>query len=124
MDDVIVDSFETLVSRPGLNEKQKRLYSGKKKRHPLKSQVIPDQKGEILDIETGLSRPAADVKVYEDAGIPVPVADKPRLGDKGYVGAKPEVETPVKKPKGGRSNASRIGNCRKNGSESSMGFDA
>ncbi len=64
--------------------------------------VITDQKGEILDIKAGYRGPAAaDVKVYEDAGIPERVADKPRLGDKGYVGAKPEVETPVKKPKGG-----------------------
>ncbi|HNC43299.1 MAG TPA: transposase family protein [Acidobacteriota bacterium] len=64
--------------------------------------MITDQKGEILDIKAGYRGPAAaDVKVYEDAGIPERVADKPRLGDKGYVGAKPEVETPVKKPKGG-----------------------
>ncbi len=45
---VIVDSFETYVPRPSNNERQKRLYSGKKKRHTLKTQIYTDQDGGIL----------------------------------------------------------------------------
>ena len=97
----IIDSFETPIPRPSLNERQQRVYAGKKKRHTLKTQVITDQNGEILELDAGHRGPAADVKIYNQAPPPPPVADKPRLGDKAYVGAKPEVSTPHKKPKGG-----------------------
>src|ERR1700712_1497100 len=42
---VIVDSFETPIPRPSDNDRQKRVYSGKKKRHTLKTQIVTDQKG-------------------------------------------------------------------------------
>src|SRR5882724_12923711 len=45
---VLIDSFESPVRRPSLPARQKRVYSGKKKRHTLKSQVVTDAKGEIL----------------------------------------------------------------------------
>lgn len=50
---LIVDSFETPIKRPSNNDRQKRLYSGKKKRHTLKTQIITDEKGRILDIKSG-----------------------------------------------------------------------
>ena len=102
---VIIDSFETPISRPSLHERQKRVYSGKKKRHTLKTQIITDQTGGILDISAGHRGPEADVKVYEKSSLPEPIADKPRLGDKGYVGATPAITTPHKKPKGGELTA-------------------
>ena len=101
---VLIDSFETPVSRPSLHERQKRLYSGKKKRHTLKTQLITDQNGEILDVSASQRGPAADVKIYEQTPLPHPIADKPRLGDKAYVGATPGMQTPHKKPKGARVN--------------------
>ena len=38
---------------------------------------------------------------YEQTPLPEPIADKPCLGDKAYVGATPSIQTPHKKPKGG-----------------------
>lgn len=105
VEQAIIDSFETPVSRPSLNERQKRVYSGKKKRHTLKTQIITDQKGEILDISPGHRGPEADLKVYAKSPLPAPLAGKPRLGDKAYVGADPAIQTPHKKPQGGELSA-------------------
>ena len=96
----IIDSFETPIPRPSLHARQKRVYSGKTKRHTLKTQVISDQNGDVLDVNAGHRGPAADVKIYNEFPPAPPVADKPRLGDKAYVGAQPPVQTPLKKPKG------------------------
>ena len=97
----ISDSFETPIPRPSLHDRQKRVYSGKTKRHTLKTQVVSDQNGDVLAVNPGFRGPAADVKIYNAFPPAPPVAAKPRLGDKAYVGAQPPVQTPVKKPKGG-----------------------
>ncbi|MBA3440173.1 MAG: transposase, partial [Pyrinomonadaceae bacterium] len=102
VDLVIVDSFETPTRRPSINERQKRIYSGKKKRHTIKTQVITDQDGELLTIAPGHRGPKADLKLYEETGLPAPLAGKPCVGDKAYQSsAHPEMTTPHKKPKGG-----------------------
>ena len=98
---LLIDSFETPVARPSLHERQKRLYSGKKKRHTLKTQIQTDQHGAILDVSRAQRGPTAEVKLYEQTALPEPLWDKPRLGDKAYVGATPGIQTPHKKPKGG-----------------------
>jgi len=98
---VIVDSFETSVPRPSNHERQKRLYSGKKKRHTLKTQIYTDQAGGILSVGKAYRGPKADIKIYEEEPIAELLTDKPRLGDKAYsAGKHPEIETPMKKPKG------------------------
>lgn len=101
----IIDSFETPIPRPSLNDRQKRVYSGKTKRHTLKTQVITAQAGEILAINAGHRGPAAAVKIYNEFPPAPPVAEQPRLGDKAYVGAQPPVQTPRKKPQGGELTA-------------------
>jgi hypothetical protein len=102
VDKVIVDSFETPVRRPSLHERQKRLYSGKKKRHTLKTQIATDQDGEILQSNPGHRGPKADIKLYEETPLPEPFANKLRIGDKAYSSQDhPEITTPHKKPKGG-----------------------
>ncbi len=63
IDCLIIDSFETPMSRQSLNDRQKRDYSGKKKQHTIKTQVITDGKGEILDIAAGHRGPKADIKL-------------------------------------------------------------
>ncbi len=98
---VIVDSFETYLPRPSQNERQKRLYSGKKKRHTLKTQIYTDQDGGILSVGKGYRGPKADIKIYEEEPIAALLQEKPRMGDKAYCDRKhPEIETPMKKPKG------------------------
>lgn len=101
VDKIIVDSFETPIPRPSLNERQKRVYSGKKKRHTLKTQIYTDQKGKILDVSSGHRGPKADVKIWNETELPAEIKEKPKIGDKAYVGAEKETLTPQKKPKGG-----------------------
>jgi hypothetical protein len=101
VDKVLIDSLETPLSRPSLNDRQKRVYSGKKKRHTLKTQVMSDQKGGILCVGAPHPGPKADIKIYEEEPVPEPIANKPRMGDKAYASKDhPEIETPQKKPRG------------------------
>ncbi|MGH9899671.1 MAG: transposase family protein [Pyrinomonadaceae bacterium] len=98
---VIIDSFETPIRRPSNKERQKRYYSGKKKRHTLKTQLMTDQCGQILCSSPVYRGPKADIKVYEEENIAEEIKDKPRLGDKAYSNkGHPEIVTPQKKPKG------------------------
>jgi hypothetical protein len=101
VDKIIVDSFETPIPRPSLNDRQKRVYSGKKKRHTLKTQIITDQKGKILDVTGGHRGPKPDIKIWNETKLPDELKDKPKLGDKAYLGAEKPTLIPKKKPKGG-----------------------
>jgi hypothetical protein len=106
IDRIIIDSFETPVRRPSLKARQKRLFSGKKGQTTLKSQLISDGRGGVLDIDAGHRGPAADIQVYRgsklEERLPAALKDKPRYGDKAYADQKqPEITTPKKKPKGG-----------------------
>jgi DDE superfamily endonuclease len=101
VDKIIVDSFETPIPRPSLNDRQKRVYSGKKKRHTLKTQIITDQKGKILDVTGGHRGPKSDIKIWNETKLPDELKDKPKLGDKAYLGAEKPTLIPKKKPKGG-----------------------
>jgi len=98
---VIIDSFETPLRRPSNNERQKRYYSGKKKRHTLKTQIATDHRGGVLCVGKAHRGPQADIKVYEADELSSLLKDIPRLGDKAYCDQKhPEIVTPHKKPKG------------------------
>jgi len=101
VDKIIVDSFETPIPRPSVNERQRRVYSGKKKRHTLKTQIITDRKGRILDVSSGHRGPKADVKIWNETELPEDIREKPKIGDKAYIGAEKPTLIPKKKPKGG-----------------------
>src|SRR5215210_3660025 len=58
-DRILIDSFETPVRRPSLDEAQRRVYSGKKKRHTLKTQVVTDASGEVVEIDPGHGGPTS-----------------------------------------------------------------
>ena len=52
--ELIVDSYEQPIERPTEYEEQKKYYSGKKKKHTKKSQLIVFPEGkDIVDIEAG-----------------------------------------------------------------------
>jgi len=83
---VIIDTFEQPVQRP--QRRQKRFYSGKKKRHTLKSQVAVDEEtGAIVDVADSVPGPTADIKVLKKSKLlkrlPPGVGG---LGDLAYVG--------------------------------------
>jgi hypothetical protein len=83
---VIIDTFEQPVQRP--RRRQQRFYSGKKKRHTLKSQVAVDEEtGAIVDVADSVPGPTADIKVLERSKVlkrlPKGVGG---LGDLAYVG--------------------------------------
>lgn len=99
-DRILIDSFETPVCRPSDNEAQRRVYSGKKKRHTLKSQIVTDASGEIQEIEAGHRGPTADKKLYEKSGVKERYPKAKKKGDLGYQGTE-GVEVPHKKPKNG-----------------------
>jgi len=99
VDYLIIDSFETPIKRSSINEKQRKKYSGKKKMHTLKSQLITDQAGEIIQINAGFDGPKSDIEIYRETKLKKQWLEKPKLGDKAYVGE--DIETPQKKPKGG-----------------------
>ena len=101
VDKIIVDSFETPIPRPSDNDRQRRVYSGKKKRHTLKTQIYTDQKGRILDVSSGHRGPKADVKIWNETELPQEIKEKPKVGDKAYLGADKPTKIPKKKPKGG-----------------------
>ena len=45
--------------------------------------------------------PHADVKIWNETELPDDLKEKPKVGDKAYLGAAKPTQTPKKKPKGG-----------------------
>ncbi|WP_227498609.1 IS5 family transposase [Synechococcus sp. PCC 7336] len=98
---VVMDVTETLIERP--NRKQRHFYSGKKKQHTLKCQIILDQQTrEVICTFFGQGR-RHDFNLFKASGIHFH-PETQSLQDNGYQ----EIEThhpnsfiPRKKPKGG-----------------------
>lgn len=99
IDLVLVDSFETPVCRPSLPERQRKFYSGKKKRHTIKTQIITDPRGEVLSIEPGHPGPLPDKRLYERSRAATEYPRAARRADLGYVGV-PEMLLPHKRKRG------------------------
>ena len=100
-DYALIDSFETSVPRPSEPNKQKRLYSGKKKQHTLKTQVVTDKAGEILHIDPGHPGPTNDKTLYEKSEVEQTFPDAQKQADLAYMGV-PSVIVPHRRK-----------NCRK-----------
>jgi hypothetical protein len=99
VDHVLIDSFETPVPRPSEPQAQKRRYSGKKKRHTLKTQVVTDAQGEVLEIDAGHPGPRSDKRIYEQSHVAAQFPQAKQQGDLGYLGTAGMV-VPQRKPRG------------------------
>ncbi len=107
LDLILVDSFETPIGRSSLPDVQRKFYSGKKKRHTTKTQIITNKQGEVLAIEPGHPGPKSDKKLYEQSRAkdqyPQRAKDQypqaARRADLAYVGV-PEMLLPHKKVRG------------------------
>jgi hypothetical protein len=96
---VVMDVTETPIERP--KRKQKEFYSGKKKRHTLKSQLIINQEtGEIICTFFGKGR-CHDFALFKASGVHFH-PETQSLQDSGYQGINQfhsNSYTPRKKPK-------------------------
>ena len=103
---VFVDATEPPVNRP--KRGQRRSYSGKKKRHTVKHQVVVTRKrkgpGQKQRVRIKVVSKAAkgsihDKKVYDRSRLQIPKG-VPKSGDSGYQGS--DLQVPVKKPRKGQ----------------------
>ena len=99
---LIIDCTEQQIYRPGDNATQKEHYSGKKKRHTLKTEYIVTEKGRIAS--TSPSHPGShhDLTVRrEGPALPDEARAYADSAYQGYDKEHPNIDYPYKKPKGG-----------------------
>lgn len=101
--DFIIDGVERPIRRPKDPLQQKQKYSGKKKRHTVKNNVVVDkQSGKIKGLSATVEGKRHDKKLADEQAIDFPEGS--RLGkDTGFQGYEPPgVNTyqPKKKPRG------------------------
>jgi hypothetical protein len=100
-----LDATEQEIPRPKNKRRRKNYYSGKKKKHTVKTQIMVNKKGLILHKTKHKNGKKHDYDLFKKTGPP-PLPPEVELGvDLGYFGIKkdyPElnVNIPVKKPKG------------------------
>ena len=105
--DFIVDSTERVIQRPKDKEKQKEYYSGKKKQHTVKNQIIVDpETKKILAVSDIVEGKRSDKRLFVED--PLYTAIPPEAhgrADKAYIGIDEHPfltwTIPKKKPRGG-----------------------
>lgn len=103
----IVDATEQPTQRPQAPDVQAQYYSGKKKRHTLKTQIVVGPDGEIMDISQTAPGSRHDKKHYEASGVEQNLdEDEAMMGDSGFQGIQHthRAVLPDKKSKGGELN--------------------
>lgn len=97
---LIVDSTEQPRERPGDQKEQQQCFSGKKKQHTFKNQLITLPEGkDIVDVMVGAPGPTSDISLFRTQQHKF--TDEQQFeGDKAYVGAT-QMTTPDKKPRKG-----------------------
>lgn len=96
--ELIIDSCEQPIERPSEYQEQKKYYSGKKKNHTRKNQIIVLPEGkDIVDIVAGKHGPKSDINLFRERKKEFDQSQKFNA-DKAYEG-EPSIKTPKKKPK-------------------------
>jgi len=99
----IIDGTERPIRRPQDKERQKANYSGKKKRHTVKNNVITDKTtGKIEGLSPTVEGKRHDKKLADEQQLDFPPGSKlwKDTGFQGYEPAHTETFQPTKKPKG------------------------
>jgi hypothetical protein len=118
--ELFFDATERPTRRP--TRGQREFYSGKKKRHTIKTQVVVVRKRKppgpgakarhlrIAAVSESFPGKVHDKKVYDTARVVVP-PDAKRTGDTAYLGT--ALRTPTRKPRGGElTERQKAGNRR------------
>jgi len=99
-----IDATEQEIPRPKNKRRRKNYYSGKKKKHTVKTQIMVNKKGLILHKTKHRNGKIHDYELFKKTGPP-PVPPDIEIGvDKGYQGIEKDyphlkVKIPVKKKK-------------------------
>jgi hypothetical protein len=100
---LITDATEQPVQRP--KRRQKRYFSGKKRRHTQKIEITADNKGIIRSVSGTYPGKEHDFNIYKRKKNRHKFPGIPEKADSGYQGIhkiKKNAEIPYKKPKGGQ----------------------
>lgn len=95
---LLIDATEQAIERP--KRGQKRYYSGKKKRHTIKNEVIATEKGRIVYVSKSAPGTVHDISIRR-RGPPLPKGSH-GYADSGYQGYQndhPDLEIPYKSSK-------------------------
>ena len=94
---LLTDSTEQSRERPQDQKTQKDWYSGKKKQHTQKTQILGTSDGlEIVDVIEGVKGQMANINPFREQQ-PRLHPEQEFMGDKAYIGAE-RMTTPHKKP--------------------------
>lgn len=99
----IIDGTERPINRPKDKDKQKAYYSGKKKQHTVKNNLVTERGGKVVYLSDTYAGKLHDKKLADEEGYCFPAGSK-LLQDTGFQGYRPEGVTviqPKKKPQGG-----------------------
>lgn len=100
-----VDATEQRIRRSSKQEQQKKDYSGKKKAHTRKTQIVVNEYGEIRDVSLSTEGSMHDRKHFTHSGVADKIPKETVVGgDSGYQGIQNDlpdhsVITPFKKSK-------------------------
>lgn len=99
----VVDSFEQRVQRPKIAADRDGWYSGKKRMHTVKSQlVVESESGWIREVAVSVKGRVSDIKLVEESGVLNRLPDQTgMMGDAAYQGIvklHPLGRSPHKKP--------------------------
>lgn len=97
---LLVDVTEQPIQRPTKKKKNRQTYSGKKKRHTLKAEIVVQEDGKILSTSHSYGGRTHDFKIRKQES-PLP-RDREKYVDSGYQGLQkrtPNVKLPFKRSK-------------------------
>lgn len=90
MREYLIDATEQQIARPKNQRRRKNYYSGKKKRHTIKSQLVVDRKsGKILTLSPPVAGRIHDYKLWQKSKVFLKLPANSILHlDRGYTGIK------------------------------------
>jgi len=90
MREYITDATEQEIPRPKDKAKRKKYYSGKKKRHTIKTQLVTERNsGFVLEVSDSVAGSIHDYKLFKRSGLGKRLPqDIPKYFDRGYEGVK------------------------------------